>query len=88
MPRPCALCQRPDGPRSSAREGVDDSFRVNGGQGFSKEYEIERLYRGGAPMLLIGEGITDIQRMIIGRDSSRTICSPGCRSWIERNDRD
>ena len=33
---------------------------------FSKEYEIERLYRE-APMLLIGEGTADIQRMIIGR---------------------
>ena len=34
--------------------------------GFSTEYEIERLYRE-APMLLIGEGTADIQRMIIGR---------------------
>ena len=38
----------------------------HGGYGFSKEYEIERLYRE-APMLLIGEGTADIQRMIIGR---------------------
>jgi alkylation response protein AidB-like acyl-CoA dehydrogenase len=45
---------------------VEDSFRIHGGFGFSKEYEIERLYRE-APMLLIGEGTADIQRMIIGR---------------------
>src|SRR5688500_11764484 len=45
---------------------VEDSFRIHGGYGFSKEYEIERLYRE-APMLLIGEGTADIQRMIIGR---------------------
>jgi len=45
---------------------VGDSFRIHGGYGFSKEYEIERLYRE-APMLLIGEGTADIQRMIIGR---------------------
>ena len=45
---------------------VEDSFRIHGGYGFSKEYEIERLYRE-APMLLIGEGTDDIQRMIIGR---------------------
>jgi alkylation response protein AidB-like acyl-CoA dehydrogenase len=32
----------------------------------SKEYEIERLYRD-APMLLIGEGTAEIQKMIIGR---------------------
>lgn len=48
------------------REVVEDSFRIHGGYGFSKEYEIERLYRE-APMLLIGEGTADIQRMIIGR---------------------
>ena len=32
----------------------------------SKEYEIERLYRE-APMLLIGEGTAEIQKMIIGK---------------------
>jgi alkylation response protein AidB-like acyl-CoA dehydrogenase len=48
------------------REVVEDSFRIHGGYGFSKEYEIERLYRE-APMLLIGEGTSDIQKMIIGR---------------------
>jgi alkylation response protein AidB-like acyl-CoA dehydrogenase len=45
---------------------VEDSFRIHGGYGYSNEYEIERLYRE-APMLLIGEGTADIQRMIIGR---------------------
>jgi alkylation response protein AidB-like acyl-CoA dehydrogenase len=45
---------------------VEDSFRIHGGYGYSKEYEIERLYRE-APMLLIGEGTADIQKMIIGR---------------------
>jgi hypothetical protein len=50
----------------SCAEVVEDSFRIHGGYGFSKEYEIERLYRE-APMLLIGEGTADIQRMIIGR---------------------
>ncbi|HEX3005582.1 MAG TPA: acyl-CoA dehydrogenase, partial [Angustibacter sp.] len=45
---------------------VEDAFRIHGGFGYSKEYEIERLYRE-APMLLIGEGTADIQRMIIGR---------------------
>lgn len=47
-------------------EVVESSFRIHGGYGFSKEYEIERLYRE-APMLLIGEGTSEIQRMIIGR---------------------
>ena len=48
------------------KEVVEDSFRIHGGYGFSKEYEIERLYRE-APMLLIGEGTAEIQKMIIGR---------------------
>jgi alkylation response protein AidB-like acyl-CoA dehydrogenase len=48
------------------KEIVEDSFRIHGGYGYSKEYEIERLYRE-APMLLIGEGTADIQRMIIAR---------------------
>lgn len=45
---------------------VNQSFRIHGGFGYSKEYEIERLYRE-APMLLIGEGTAEIQKMIIGR---------------------
>lgn len=48
------------------RDVVESSFRIHGGYGFSKEYEIERLYRE-APMLLIGEGTAEIQKMIIGR---------------------
>jgi alkylation response protein AidB-like acyl-CoA dehydrogenase len=48
------------------KEVVEDSFRIHGGYGYSKEYEIERLYRD-APLLLIGEGTSEIQRMVIGR---------------------
>jgi alkylation response protein AidB-like acyl-CoA dehydrogenase len=48
------------------KEVVEDSFRIHGGYGYSKEYEIERLYRE-APMLMIGEGTADIQKIIIGR---------------------
>jgi alkylation response protein AidB-like acyl-CoA dehydrogenase len=45
---------------------VEESFRIHGGYGYSEEYEIERLYRD-APLLLIGEGTSEIQRMLIGR---------------------
>jgi len=48
------------------KEVVEDSFRIHGGYGYSKEYEIERLYRE-APMLMIGEGTADIQKMIVAR---------------------
>ncbi len=47
-------------------EVVEDAFRIHGGYGYSKEYEIERLYRD-APLLLIGEGTSEIQRMVIGK---------------------
>jgi len=50
----------------TGKEVVEDSFRVHGGYGYSKEYEIERLYRD-APLLLIGEGTSEIQRMVIGK---------------------
>jgi alkylation response protein AidB-like acyl-CoA dehydrogenase len=48
------------------KEVVEDSLRIHGGYGYSTEYEIERLYRD-APMLLIGEGTAEIQKMIVGR---------------------
>ncbi|MCW2847764.1 MAG: acyl-CoA dehydrogenase domain protein [Marmoricola sp.] len=47
-------------------EVVQASFRIHGGYGYSKEYEIERLYREAA-FMLIGEGTAEIQKMIIGR---------------------
>ena len=48
------------------KEVVEDAFRVHGGYAYSTEYEIERLYRD-APMLLIGEGTSEIQKMVIGQ---------------------
>jgi alkylation response protein AidB-like acyl-CoA dehydrogenase len=48
------------------KEVVEDAFRIHGGYGYSTEYEIERLYRD-APMLLIGEGTSEVQKMIIGQ---------------------
>jgi alkylation response protein AidB-like acyl-CoA dehydrogenase len=45
---------------------VEECLRIHGGYGYSKEYEIERLYRD-APLLLIGEGTSEIQRMVIGK---------------------
>jgi alkylation response protein AidB-like acyl-CoA dehydrogenase len=50
----------------SAKEVVEEALRIHGGYGYSKEYEIERLYRD-APLLLIGEGTSEIQKMVIGR---------------------
>jgi alkylation response protein AidB-like acyl-CoA dehydrogenase len=50
----------------SAKENAEECLRIHGGYGYSKEYEIERIYRD-APLLLIGEGTSEIQKMVIGR---------------------
>ena len=47
-------------------EVTQASFRIHGGYGYSTEYEIERLMRD-APFLLIGEGTSEIQKMIISK---------------------
>ncbi|OBB59225.1 acyl-CoA dehydrogenase [Mycobacterium sp. 852013-51886_SCH5428379] len=47
-------------------EVTQQSFRIHGGYGYSKEYEVERLMRD-APFLLIGEGTSEIQKNIISK---------------------
>ncbi|GAA3149684.1 MULTISPECIES: acyl-CoA dehydrogenase family protein [Nonomuraea] len=43
-----------------------DAMRIHGGYGYSQEYVVERLYRD-APLMAIGEGTNDVQRMVIAR---------------------
>ncbi|WP_238489447.1 acyl-CoA dehydrogenase family protein [Actinoplanes flavus] len=43
-----------------------NSMQVHGGYGYSKEFVVERLYRD-APLMMIGEGTNDIQRVVIAR---------------------
>jgi alkylation response protein AidB-like acyl-CoA dehydrogenase len=43
-----------------------ESMRIHGGYGYSTELDIERLYRD-APLMAIGEGTNDIQRLVIAR---------------------
>jgi alkylation response protein AidB-like acyl-CoA dehydrogenase len=43
-----------------------ESMRIHGGYGYSKEFDVERLYRD-APLLCIGEGTNELQRIIIAR---------------------
>jgi alkylation response protein AidB-like acyl-CoA dehydrogenase len=47
-------------------EVVNECMRIHGGYGFSKEYPVEQLYRD-APLLVIGEGTNEIQRLIIAK---------------------
>jgi alkylation response protein AidB-like acyl-CoA dehydrogenase len=50
----------------AAMENAAEAMRVHGGYGYSKEFPIERLYRD-APLLVIGEGTNELQRIIIAR---------------------
>ncbi|GAA2209180.1 acyl-CoA dehydrogenase family protein [Nonomuraea monospora] len=43
-----------------------EAMRIHGGYGYSQEYVVERLYRD-APLMAIGEGTNDVQRMVIAR---------------------
>ncbi|BBK37480.1 isovaleryl-CoA dehydrogenase [Allostella sp. ATCC 35155] len=50
----------------AAVENSLEAMRVHGGYGYSKEFPVERLYRD-APLLVIGEGTNELQRLIIAR---------------------
>ena len=50
----------------AAVENAMDAMRIHGGYGYSKEFVVERLYRD-APLLCIGEGTNEIQRIIIAK---------------------
>ncbi|MED7923795.1 acyl-CoA dehydrogenase family protein [Nonomuraea sp. LP-02] len=43
-----------------------ESMRIHGGYGYSQEFVVERLYRD-APLMAIGEGTNDVQRLVIAR---------------------
>ena len=44
-----------------------DAIQIYGGMGYSREYPVERMWRD-AKLCTIGEGTSEIQRLIIGRD--------------------
>ncbi len=50
----------------TAFEVATEAMRIFGANGYSKEYPIERLFRD-APLLIIGEGTNEMQRIIIAR---------------------
>lgn len=50
----------------AAMENALECMRIHGGYGYSKEYNVERLFRD-APLLLIGEGTNEMQRIIIAK---------------------
>ena len=50
----------------AALENATEAMRIHGAYGYSKELDVERYYRD-APLLCIGEGTNEIQRIIIAR---------------------
>src|SRR6266850_1752781 len=50
----------------AAFENAHEALRIHGGYGYSKEFLVERLYRD-APLLCIGEGTNEMQRIIIAK---------------------
>jgi alkylation response protein AidB-like acyl-CoA dehydrogenase len=56
----------------AAVANAEEGMRIHGGYGYSKEYDIERLYRD-AIFLCIAEGTNEIQRMIVAKQ------------WLKRN---
>ncbi len=49
------------------QEVVLDALRIHGGVGYSKELPLERYYRD-APVMVIAEGTSDIQKIVIARN--------------------
>lgn len=50
-----------------AQEVVLDAMRIHGGVAYSKELPLERYYRD-APLMIIAEGTSDIQKLVIARN--------------------
>ena len=50
----------------AALENSIEAMRIHGGYGYSTEFNVERYYRD-APLMCIGEGTNEMQRMIIAR---------------------
>ncbi|MBB2743915.1 UNVERIFIED_ORG: alkylation response protein AidB-like acyl-CoA dehydrogenase [Microbispora rosea subsp. rosea] len=50
----------------TALRATMEAMRIHGGYGYSQEFVVERLYRD-APLMAIGEGTNDVQRLIIAK---------------------
>ena len=55
-----------------AMKTTTDAIQVHGGYGYVKDYDVERYFRD-AKVLEIGEGTSEIQRLIISREILKTI---------------
>ncbi len=50
----------------AAFEITSDALRIHGGNGYTSEYPVERYFRD-SPLMIIGEGTSEIQKMVIAR---------------------
>ena len=50
----------------AAFEICTDALRIHGGNGYTQEYDVERYYRD-SPLMIIGEGTSEVQKMVIAR---------------------
>ena len=50
----------------AAFEICTDALRIHGGNGYTQEYDVERYFRD-SPLMIIGEGTNEIQKMVIAR---------------------
>jgi len=55
-----------------AMKTTTDAIQVHGGYGYVKDYDVERYFRD-AKVLEIGEGTSEIQRLIISREILKSI---------------
>ena len=49
---------------------ADDALQIHGGYGFIKDYPVEKYYRD-VKLCTIGEGTSEVQRMVIARELLR-----------------
>ena len=60
----------------TAAEIALDAMRIHGGNGYTTEYPVERYYRD-APLMIIGEGTSEIQKLVIARQLRDRYRIPG-----------
>ena len=60
----------------AAMETIDSAIQVMGGNGYSREYPVERMFRD-AKLCEIGEGTSEVQRMVIARAHLKSVISSG-----------
>jgi alkylation response protein AidB-like acyl-CoA dehydrogenase len=63
----------------AAFEVAAASLRIHGGNGYTEDYDVERYLRD-APLMLVGEGTSEIQKLVIARSLRRRYAPPADRT--------